>query len=287
MYGRNELEAQDQKLIEAVEMILTGENGEWREADSIYGFCAQLASARPKSRDLFRRQLENHLVSRLTRERKEYGMNIEQIPKRRPFAPWGKQRTALLGLMIVVLLIAGLVAFNPPARALAQELIAIVRGEVSQVVVTTFEDGVVVSTEIHETVGTDLVTLEEAQAQYSFPIRVPTYLPQGFSEIRFNTFYNNTVVMVVDSSGWPRKFFELYQGLDDHSYASDERLGEVVVAGKPAVWAQDLGTTFNEDGNPSPLAAFKLSWEQDGLYYTLRSSDLSQEEMIKIAESIE
>lgn len=289
MNKKNKLEEQDQKLLEEVEKILTDGNNELRETDSIYGFCSQLASTKPIVKDDFRQRLEARLVSRLMQGRKEYTMNIEQAEKRRSFSIFSsrsKWQMAVSGLVIAALLVAGFVAAYPPARALAQGLIESLRGEVSQIVVITYEDGEDAKTEVREEERMESLTLEETQDQYSFPVQLPGYLPDGYTEVRFDTFFENTLVVVVDNPTWPRQFFELYQGLDEHLYASDERLEEVLVNGMSAIWARNVGATYDDAGSPSPLIAYKLSWKKDGLYYTIRSYDLSQEEMIKIADSI-
>ena len=49
MSERNELPEQDRKLLEKIEGIVANGGGERREADSLYGLCAHLASTVPQT----------------------------------------------------------------------------------------------------------------------------------------------------------------------------------------------------------------------------------------------
>ena len=68
MSERTELTERDRRLLEDIEEIVANGGGEWREADSLYGFCAHLASIVPQASDAFRQQLEAHLVARMQRQ---------------------------------------------------------------------------------------------------------------------------------------------------------------------------------------------------------------------------
>ena len=68
MNNRNELTERDRKLLEKVEEIVANGGGKEREADSLYGFCAHLASTVPRADDAFRQQLEARLVAKLQQQ---------------------------------------------------------------------------------------------------------------------------------------------------------------------------------------------------------------------------
>jgi len=68
MNGQNELTERDRRLLEQVEEIVANGGDERREADSLYGFCAYLASTVPQADDTFRQQLEARLVAKLQKQ---------------------------------------------------------------------------------------------------------------------------------------------------------------------------------------------------------------------------
>jgi hypothetical protein len=68
---RNELTEQDQRLLEKIDEIVANESGERREVDSLYGFCAHLASTVPQADDAFRQRLETRLVVGLRQPRSQ------------------------------------------------------------------------------------------------------------------------------------------------------------------------------------------------------------------------
>lgn len=70
MSERNELTERDRKLLEKIEEIVANGGGEQRETDSLYGFCAHLASTVPQADDAFRQRLEARLVARVRQQQK-------------------------------------------------------------------------------------------------------------------------------------------------------------------------------------------------------------------------
>lgn len=192
------------------------------------------------------------------------------------------------GLMLILSLI-GSFTFVPAARAF---VVDIYQRITSQVIVTTIENGVVTEKKMINSDNTEPLTLEEAQAQVDFTIRLPAYLPRGYSLTRFDIYPGSRGMVTilfdtqVDSSGRVREFFELHESKDEGIYAGGETLEEVLINGNAVIWAQDVSTTYDDAGNPSPLIANKLYWEDGGIYFTLRSYYLSQQELIKIAASI-
>ena len=68
MSERNKLAERDRRLLEEIEEIVANGGGERCEADSLYGFCAHLASTMPQADDAFRQHLEARLVARMQRQ---------------------------------------------------------------------------------------------------------------------------------------------------------------------------------------------------------------------------
>lgn len=200
----------------------------------------------------------------------------------------GRKMQVAFGLMLILSLI-GSFAFVPAARAFVVDIFQRIT---SQVIVTIDENGMATQETTITSVNTEPLTLEEAQAQVDFAIRLPDYLPGGYMLTRFDTYPDSRRMVTilfdtqVDSPGQVRDFFELHESNDEGIYAGGETLEEVLINGKAAVWAQDVSTTYDDAGNPSPLIANKLYWEDGGIYFTLRSYYLSLQELIKIAASI-
>ena len=200
----------------------------------------------------------------------------------------GRMMQVAFGLIVILSLI-GSFAFVPPARAFVVDIFQRIT---SQVIVTTIENGVVTEKKVITPDNIEPLTLEEAQAQVDFTIRLPAYLPGGFSLTGFDTYPGSrgmvTILFAtnVDSPGQVREFFELHESKYEGIYAGGETFEEVLINGKAAIWAQDVSTTYDDAGNPSPLIANKLYWEDAGIYFTLRSYYISQQELIKIAASI-
>lgn len=294
MTNNEELPTLDQELLEAVAQIVADHGGGERDVNSLYSFSNLLATSGPIADETFRRQLEGRLVSSLVMKKQELQiMNVKQTHRNSLFSLFTFRpawQVALSGLVLLVFVLVGLLAFSSPARAFAEELVKWVSGQVTQAKVLVFEDGVVVEEAI-TTEGSDAQTLESARAQVDFDIRLPGYLPRGYKEMRFDTFFapQAVTISVIKPGGGAAvtKSFELYESTEPGIYAGGEPMGEVRVNDRSAVWVESVATVYDEAGNPSPLVAHSLYWGDNGLYFTLRSYDLSQEEMIRIAESIE
>ncbi|MDY7039872.1 MAG: hypothetical protein SVX38_03310, partial [Chloroflexota bacterium] len=68
MRERNELTERDRKLLEKIEEIVANGGSEQRETDSLWGFCAHLASTVPQADDAFRQRLKARLVARMQQQ---------------------------------------------------------------------------------------------------------------------------------------------------------------------------------------------------------------------------
>lgn len=115
MNDRHELTREDQKLLEKVDQILHGDNDEEREMESLYGFCAHLASTVPQADPSFRQQLEARLVAIVQQSRKTQSRYVSTGPRKSLWS-WRPRRWALTGSM-VLLLFLGIILAVPDARA--------------------------------------------------------------------------------------------------------------------------------------------------------------------------
>jgi hypothetical protein len=134
MNEENELTERERGLLEEIEQILANERGERREADSLYGFCAHLASTVPRADDDFRQRLESRLVARLQQQVsmgearppwfQRLALAVGRIrqalqPKGGMTLKWGLAFAALAVLVITV----STVAFVPSVRAQVGEIL--------------------------------------------------------------------------------------------------------------------------------------------------------------------
>lgn len=62
MNDERNITEQERQLLEKLEQILSDNSDEQREVDSLYGFCAHLASVVPQAKHSFRQQLEAQLI---------------------------------------------------------------------------------------------------------------------------------------------------------------------------------------------------------------------------------
>jgi hypothetical protein len=117
MNDRYELTKRDQKLLEKVDQILNGDNDEEHEMESLYGFCAHLASTVPQADQSFRQQLEARLVA-IVQQRKPCKTRSQHVSMdpRKSLCSWRPLRWALTGSM-VLLLFLGIILAVPEARA--------------------------------------------------------------------------------------------------------------------------------------------------------------------------
>jgi hypothetical protein len=295
MNKKEKLTKKDQQLLREVNQLITNETGYSSESTSLHNLCAHLISIRPKADNAFRERLQDSLILRLENKQEQKKIRIEHKKRQHTwlFLTRPIWQTALIVLVILALLAAGLFAIYPPARTFARDVLDVVKGRVDQVIVTVFENGTIKEEKTISSDREEALTFEEAQAQVSFTIRLPAYLPEGYTELDYEVYpgVDEMVTILVnkisDTTNETSVFFELHESLQDQLYAGGEILEEVLINGKPAVWAGDVGTVYDDSGNPASLKAIKLYWEDGGIYFTLRSYSLSQSEMLAIARSIE
>lgn len=128
------------------------------------------------------------------------------------------------------------------------------------------------------------ISVAEAQRRVAFPLRLPTWLPYDLRVDR---------ALVLGTSGRSASVFagpvqlEQVQGSGGGGYAVEaSRVQEVQVNGRPAAYARGgwrSPTVWDETLNLN-----YLSWEADGVTYTLHDGGLGldRETLIRIAESL-
>lgn len=117
MNDRHDLTERDWKLLEKVEQILSSGSDEECETDSLYGFCAHLASTVPQANHSFRQQLEARLVAIVQRRKpRKTQSQYMSMETRRPL--WSRRllRWALTG-SVALLLLLGIILAVPQSRA--------------------------------------------------------------------------------------------------------------------------------------------------------------------------
>ncbi|MEA3339161.1 MAG: DUF4367 domain-containing protein [Chloroflexota bacterium] len=201
-----------------------------------------------------------------------------------------KKGFALAALAALIMTIS-IVAFVPSVRALAQEMLDALMGHVTQIKVITIEEGMVTRERVVTVESTEPQTLAEVQARVDFNIWLPTCLPKGYTEMRFETPSPNQVVIqfhTLPGSGQSIRSFELYEIKGDAGrLLGGETVQELLVNGNVAIWTKGKATEYDEAGNSSPLVHYVLYWEEDEISFALSSYTLPLEEMVRIAESLE
>ena len=94
MNKQTELTGRDRQLLEKIEEIVVNGGGERREADSLYGFCAHLASTVPQAGDAFRQRLEARLVARVQQPQEVRTLGTASQDKGEARSPSWLQRLA-------------------------------------------------------------------------------------------------------------------------------------------------------------------------------------------------
>ena len=305
MNERTELTERDRQLLDEIEEIVANGGGERREADSLYGFCAHLASTVPHADDAFRQRLEARLVAKLRQQQQEarkgnrgsigrYGLqrwvplchSVSQVA--RPAV-----RTSLV-VCVIIVLVLGLLVSVPTTRAALLDMVQRLGFVLAQP--GQLESSTVVQVEMEE--EEPPISLAEAQQRVPFPIRTPTWLPEGLTLLGAYT----------GSRGDQADMVSLFYGLTDESPASRSAGMSIVIASSPdqidslvpilqveevvvnnhkAIYVQgawqDDGLRWDETADVT-----RLSWEEDGLTYllTVYGLSLKREDVIRIAESL-
>ena len=143
MNKQTELTEQDRQLLEEIEEIVANGGGERREADSLYGFCAHLASTIPQADDAFRQRLEARLIARVQQQQEVRTLGTASQDKGEARSPSWLQRLApgvgrinqifaggltmkkgfALAALAALVMAVGMVAIVPSVRAQVGEIL--------------------------------------------------------------------------------------------------------------------------------------------------------------------
>ncbi len=221
---------------------------------------------------------------------------LAELPRRR--AVW-RPRFVWVTAVVLVLVLAGLL--TPPGRAALAELMAIFRlGQAEVHIVET----VPVARAYTATAQITLPGLPEAQATVvPRTFQVPTYLPEGYQLHRISTshfdqfpawaqplFIDVTYRRETDEAVWELSYRQYFMSLGGGTTIGSlafspeeiESARQVTVNSHPAV----LLTVRSASSVGQPGRILHLVWEQDDALFTLTTTELSPDELYRVAESI-
>jgi hypothetical protein len=276
-----------QRLSERIEEMLEMPRGE-ETAGDLLDTARQLV----RLNDLFGRPdpaFEQRLAAQI-----EAGLTERSRPQ-----PLWRPRFVWVTAMVLVLVLVGLL--TPPGQAALAEIMAVFRLDQAEVRIA---ETVPVAQAYTATAEITLPGMPEAQATVVPHIfQVPTYLPEGYRLHRISTshfdevpswaqplfvdvaYRRETGEAVVELS-YRQYFMSLGGGATigslNFSPGEIESARQVTVNGHPAV----LLTVMPASSGRQPEQALHLVWEQGDALFTLTTTELSPEELVRIAESV-
>jgi hypothetical protein len=258
-------------------------------------------SAESRVRQALRRRLLNQIGTREGwQRRKEYAM--------RTFF-WRRHPIVILAAVVVVALLVVTLAWPGALTAAAQGIYNVIQrivvGSNTEAVQVQFEPQIGGESRptmpsnrwhVHTEIGgfggnvlsgqdptvRSVTDFEEAQELASFHLRAPGYLPEGYTlrEIKLapsgSTFLfyggadHDIIIVQMPVGSQPSDDPHVAVGVKS-GFMTNGTLEEVELDGRPAAWADN----------------HSLMWEADGISYTVGGLDLSLEEAIRIAKSLE
>lgn len=141
-----------------------------------------------------------------------------------------------------------------------------------------------------------IISREVALSQLNFKMLTPSYVPEGFTLIdvpnnnvvfvgpgyinsaMVYTSVDNTDLQITQSTFDPKERFPFYVG--------DVGITQIKVRGKDAVFVKDAIMGVLVDANGQAIPVNYLLWEEDGLFFMIQASKLTQDEIVKVAESL-
>ena len=319
MNEQDEVNARDRRLLKEIERIALQGNVERQQEDSLYGFCAHLASTVPEAGHDYQQQLHAHLSEKWQEqqavwkreklvENDFYSSFLAPIQRQfksltRPLSPLRINLALVLATLLVVSLIA--IAFIPPTHTIVRNIFKqIVVGkypEVAQVesnpiptAVPTSEKQRTIETVIGPGLsklppGIDQVTrtftdLQPAQAQAGFELQTPTYFTDGYSlqEIKLPLAESSQMALLIYNG--PGGELTLLQG--PIGLIPAKRSSQAVIA-----TVNVTNSIFKKEamiaGYPAAwIDGKQLEWKTESYFYELSGSNLSLIEATHIAESV-
>lgn len=305
----------DQAVLDDIEQALATPRSDVRDADAFVDFCATLARSTPKPDPVFQQRLESQLVA--LREHHQGGPVMRTTPVKRKRLTWRGMHwasgsfahsawRALAVCSLALVCTPVLLAAAPAARAEVRQVLerfglVLVDPTTAPAAVPAAELGGSAT----DAGATPRMTPQElvpqkldraaAQQQVPFPLRLPTWLPDGMqfdgvivgtggfgcstgqncatarppvsARAQYRHTTNNDVYLSVEAT-------EITATSGGGYEASAAAAQDATVHGLPAVYVQ---------GDRS-----MLSWQEHKLTYviTVQGVPLSQEELVRIAESL-
>lgn len=316
----DQLNEQDQRLLEKVEMILSNETVSQLEEDSMYGMCGHLASTVP----LVSSGFEERLWERITA--KPVGMR--QSDQAGHYAAWSRRATPSLNLRpargyllksrpawiiaILLLVVVVSVAFVPPVKAFVGEFIQRVilgkyswveRGEMPfpgptptystqrwNIETDLGGDSGEISAD-GEAVIRSARTLEDAQKMAGFSLWLPAYLPDGYTFRQALLPPENTIQRVYLFFFGPGKDITIILTPVGEKMEQGGNGIYVTMAATVTLSVVYTNGSLEETtvhGQPAAWVDGKmLVWEANGFNSVVGGLDLGLEEATRIAESME
>jgi hypothetical protein len=221
---------------------------------------------------------------------------LAERPRRR--AVW-RPRFVWVTAVVLVLVVAGLL--TPPGQAAWAELMAIFRLNRAEVHIAATVPAVQAYT---ATAEITLPGLPEAQATVvPRTFQVPTYLPEGYQVHRVSTshfdqfpawaqplFIDVTCRRETDGAIWELSYRQYFMSMGggttigslNFSPEEIESARQMAVNSHPAVLlAVRSANSIGQSGQ-----ALHLVWEQDDALFTLTTTELSPDELVRVAESV-
>jgi len=141
------------------------------------------------------------------------------------------------------------------------------------------------------------ITPQEALTRLNFRVLMPTYIPNGYALIVPPNFVQvqpdrivSSMVYITDDDA----YLSIAQSTFDEQgkvpfSIGDAEATEITVRGQKAILVKDAMRMTVQDANGQniTLPVDYLMWEEDGFFFMMDATELTQEEMIKVAESLE
>lgn len=316
---QEELAEQEQHLLQQIEAILAGQD-EPPASDAFGEFIHWLARAQPPTHEAFQQRLRAELMAETTKkgEKKKMAMLRNQSSTKK-FFTW---RQAFAALLLGAACLVMAVWLYPPGRAWARAILA-QSGPVTITDNPTLPEQMLtrtptpLPTEIPSTPSPDdlktnppgigmpeanVADAATASQMAGFAVLAPHYIPTGYELLRIQllqsrdgTFYE--VSTEYDNPHERDGYFLLRQIYAPSSEGDvpafewpvgDAPVVELTVRGQPGVWVEqsNQGQTYNEAGEPVLSQWNMLLWQEDDFLFWFFSKNLSQDETLKIAESL-
>ncbi len=242
-----------------------------------------------------RSEFADELYQRISEPMSEQRFRIE---------PFGLRRAAV-SLGVITLLLAAVVMAYPPARAFAEAQFRQIGALIFRSPAADPAAAATVQPTVPAPGDTDrpeeASLLEDASRLSGFTVLAPGYLPAGYTVATvWSIDRNDSGIYVVSTyrQAASQQFLLLNQiryapgASFEQTIGDNEQLVDVTVRGQSGVWITGRLMTDPTDHTPVPpderqlFPTNWLVWQEGDITYTLFGNDLSQEEMIKIAESV-